>query len=154
MGLSFLHAGDDQILPEHWWWAGLAAREQRGFVNRKGCECVEHAGNASSSKPTVKWRREQETASPDHKKGKEKSSFSAFSFVPLCLKHHFWFTLKRRAGLMIPECKVFLQDTIHYLCCVSTNNPVERSFTCALMLMPCTPAFSCIPLHQELWGEN
>lgn len=107
-GLSFLCAGDDQMLPEHWWWAALEAREQRGFVNRKGWECAQDTGNASTSQPTDKWRREWETASPDHKKGKDKSSFSAFSSVPLCFNHHSWFTLKRRAGLMAPECKIFL----------------------------------------------
>lgn len=63
-GLFFLLV---QILLEHWWWVGLVAREQgEEFVNsRRGCECSEHMGKPQ---PMVKWRQEQRTASPGHRK--------------------------------------------------------------------------------------
>lgn len=50
---------------------------------RKGCEFSEHTGK---SQPMVKWRREQGTASPGHKKEKEKKGLSLlFALSPFAL---------------------------------------------------------------------
>lgn len=94
-------------------WAGLAAREQGGF-----CQPPEKDVSSQSTQANLnQWLNEdgsKEQPLLAIKRKKKKRSFSALCSVPLCFNHHPSFTLKRRAELKAPACKVFLKDTVHY----------------------------------------
>lgn len=81
------------LVPLCGWWpdptgalmvsAGLATREQGVFCQQEMMRVYRPSRQCELL--STRWRKEQETASPDHKEGKKKSSFSVFRFVPFAL---------------------------------------------------------------------